>query len=51
MSQQIWTLTKNGIEWKADHDHSDDIEMSGLYADQIVYYGVKDWELCLSQKC
>lgn len=53
MSQQIWTLTKNGIAWdvKEDQIHSDDIEMSGLYADQIVYYGVNDGELCLSQKC
>ncbi len=54
MTEQIWSLTQKGIAWdiKENQIHSDDIEMSGLYADQIVYYGVKDGgRLCLSQKC
>ena len=53
MSKQIWSLTQRGIEWQVkDTHHFDDIEMSGLYADQIVYYGVKeDGALSLTQKC
>lgn len=54
MTKQIWSLIDNNLYWNVEKDvsHRDDIEMSGLYADYIVYYGVKeDGKLYLSQKC
>lgn len=54
MTKQIWKLSDNTLYWQVEKGfcHRDDIEMSGLYADYIVYYGVKeDGKLYLSQKC
>ena len=54
MTKQIWSLKNNALYWQVEKGfyHRDDIEMSGLYADYIVYYGVKeDGTLCLSQRC
>lgn len=54
MTEQIWNIHENSLVWnvKDGQIHSDDIEMSGLYADYIVYYGVKeDGSLSISQKC
>ncbi len=54
MTKQIWSLKNNALYWQVEKGfcHRDDIEMSGLYADYIVYYGVKeDGTLYLSQRC
>ncbi|MBQ9847516.1 MAG: hypothetical protein IJO64_00455 [Clostridia bacterium] len=54
MAEQIWQIENEEIVWKVKNgiSHFDDIEMSGLFADQIVYYGVaENGELTLSQKC
>lgn len=53
MSEQFWNIHNNSIVWKVKQgtSHHDDIEMSGLYCDQVVYYGVnEDGSLGLSQK-
>ena len=44
MTKQIWKLFDNALYWQVEKGfcHRDDIEMSGLYADYIVYYGVKE---------
>ena len=54
MAKQYWTIKDKTLVWNVAEGeiHSDDIEMSGLYCDYIVYYGVdKDGSLILSQKC
>jgi len=54
MAEQLWNIQNDSIVWKVKKGqvHSDDMEMSGFYADQIVYYGVKpDGSLSISQKC
>ncbi len=54
MSKQLWEIKDNSIVWNVEQgiEHTDDIEMSGLYCDYIVSYGVKkNGELLLSQKC
>lgn len=51
--KQYWNITGNTIVWdtKNGDSHSDNLEMSGLYCSQIVYYGTKDdGTLSLSQK-
>jgi len=53
MSKQLWKIKDGTLirEIKKGETHSDDIEMSGLYCDCIVYYGTKeDGSLFLSQK-
>lgn len=52
MAEQFWTIKENTLVWdvKDGQVHSDDIEMSGLYADYIVAYGVReDGTLLLSK--
>lgn len=54
MSKQIWNIDNDRLVWRVEKGtvHRDDIEMSGFYADSVVYYGVKeDRSLLLSQKC
>ncbi len=54
MTKHIWTISDNKLCWNVEKGaiHRDDIEMSGLFADYIVYYGVnEDGALLLSQKC
>lgn len=54
MSNKIWSIQGDHIVWKVKEGqvHFDDIEMSGLYADYIVGYGVNEGgELQISQHC
>ncbi len=54
MTKHIWTISDNKLYWNVEKGfaHRDDIEMSGLFADYIVYYGVnEDGTLLLFQKC
>ncbi len=54
MSKQFWSISGNSIVWNVNGNeaHFDDIEMSGLYCDYILSYGVNsDGTLSLSQKC
>lgn len=54
MTEQIWNIENNELVWKPKRGeiHFDDIEMSSLYADQTVYYGINEkGELSLSHKC
>lgn len=54
MSKQFWNIKDKSIVWSVEEgiSHFDDVEMSGLYADYIVKYGVNDDKtLFLSQKC
>lgn len=54
MSKKIWNIENQHIVWNVSEgqSHYDDIEMSGLYADFIVKYGVNDdGSLFLSRHC
>ena len=54
MLNKIWDIEDNHIAWtvKEKQNHFDNIEMSGLYTDFIVHYGVnKDGTLFLSRHC
>ena len=54
MSEKIWDIEENHIVWnvKDGQSHFDDIEMSGLYTDLIIKYGVcEDGSLFLSRHC
>ncbi len=54
MEKKIWTMEENGLCWQVQTGqvHTDDLEMSGFYADCIVSYGVKeDGTLYLTQSC
>jgi len=54
MSEKIWDIEGDHIVWnvKDGQSHFDDIEMSGLYTDFIVKYGVcEDGTLFLSRHC
>lgn len=54
MSNKIWDIEENHIAWtvKKGQSHFDNIEMSGLYTDFIVKYGVnEDGTLFLSRHC
>lgn len=54
MSEKIWDIENDHIVWnvKEGQSHFDDIEMSGLYTDFIVKYGVReDGSLFLSRHC
>lgn len=54
MTEKIWNIENDHIVWtvKEDQSHFDDIEMSGLYTDFIVKYGVReDGSLSLSRHC
>lgn len=54
MSSSIWNIEENALVWrpKKGQCHTDDIEMSGLYSDYIVSYGVKeDGTLHLKKSC
>lgn len=54
MSEQIWRIAEKALVWdvKPGQIHSDNIEMSGLYCDIIVTYGVRaDGGLLLSRQC
>ena len=54
MAEQIWVIENNELVWrvKDGQTHFDDIEMSGLYADFWVRYGVEtDGRLALEYKC
>lgn len=54
MEQTIWDLQGNTLCFsvKKGQVHTDDLEMSGLYSDYIVSYGVKeDGTLHLTQSC
>ena len=44
MSEQIWRIDGQSLIWEVGSDqcHSDNIEMSGLYCDLIVQYGVRE---------
>ena len=53
MSEQIWRIAEKALVWdvKPGQIHSDNIEMSGLYCDIIVTYGVRaDGGLLLSRQ-
>ncbi len=53
MIRQYWDIHGDKLVWnvKCCEVHADNIEMSGLYCSQIVYYGVEsDGTLSLSQK-
>lgn len=53
MSEQIWSIQEDALVWKikSGQIHRDNIEMSGLYCDAIVEYGVQeDGVLFLSRK-
>lgn len=51
MSNQIWTIQNNGIcrDVKKGQCHRDDIEMSGLYCDGIISYGVDEQDRLVLQ--
>lgn len=52
MSEQIWKIEEKKLVWnvKSKQVHRDKIEMSGLYCDSIIEYGVyENGELFLSQ--
>ncbi len=54
MSEKIWNIEEDHIAWtvKDGQSHFDDIEMSGLYSDFIVKYGVReDGTLFLTRHC
>ncbi|MBE6587323.1 MAG: hypothetical protein E7647_02780 [Ruminococcaceae bacterium] len=54
MSEKIWDIENDHIAWsvKDGQCHFDDIEMSGLYTDLIVKYGIcEDGTLFLSRHC
>ncbi len=54
MSEQIWEIENKSLVWrvKKGRTHFDDIEMSGLFADFWVKYGVNaDGTLTLEYKC
>lgn len=54
MAEQIWTIENNELVWrvKDGQTHFDDIEMSGLFSDFWVRYGVDgDGRLSLEYKC
>lgn len=54
MSNRIWNIENDHIVWNVQErqHHTDDIEMSGLFADYIVGYGVKeDGSLHIYQHC
>ena len=54
MTEKIWNIEDQHIAWSVrdGQSHFDDIEMSGLYADFIVKYGVnEDGSLFLSRHC
>ena len=42
LSKQLWRVSGNSLVWQPEAAHSDDIEMSGLYVDVIVDYGVDE---------
>lgn len=53
MAKQYWSLEKNALTQKVEKNepHCDDIEMSGLYTDMVVYYGAnEDGSLFLKQR-
>ena len=41
MTEQIWRIDGERLVWeiKKGQFHTDDIEMSGFYADEIISYG------------
>lgn len=54
MSEQFWHIKEKALVWdvKKEKAHSDNIEMSGLYCDCIVNYGIRENStLLLSQVC
>lgn len=54
MTEKIWDIEEGSIVWtvKEGQSHFDDIEMSGLYTDFIVKYGVlENGALFLSRHC
>ncbi|MBQ4066013.1 MAG: hypothetical protein IJD22_00075 [Clostridia bacterium] len=54
MSEKLWDIENGHITWtvRDGQSHFDDIEMSGLYTDFIVKYGVREnGELFLSRHC
>lgn len=54
MSDKIWDIQNNHIEWKVKNNqhHLDDIEMSGLFIDTIITYGVDCvGSLNINQEC
>ena len=53
MSEQIWKIENKKLVWEVNEQqiHRDKIEMSGLYCDSIIEYGIhENGELLLSQK-
>ena len=48
MSEQIWSIQEDALVWKIKPGqiHRDNIEMSGLYCDAIVEYGVNINAIC-----
>lgn len=54
MAEQIWNIENNTLVWrvKEGQNHCDDIEMSGLFADFWIKYGINgDGTLALDYKC
>ena len=52
MTEQIWKIDGDRLIWQVGKGqvHTDDIEISGFYADEIISYGVKeDGSLHLAQ--
>lgn len=44
MAKQYWKIQKDALVWRvAPNDpHTDNVEMSGLYVDEVLYYGVRE---------
>lgn len=44
MAEQIWKIENERLVWQVDRGfvHTDNIEMSGFYVDDIVYYGTRE---------
>ena len=44
MAEQIWKIEGEKLVWRVapGFAHTDNIEMSGLYVDDIVYYGTRE---------
>lgn len=49
-SKQLWQIAEHSLVWKPEAAHRDDIEMSGLYVDLIVDYGVDETGALLLQR-
>lgn len=42
MAKELWKIEEDTLVWEVTAPHTDNIEMSGLYVDSIVHYGVAE---------